>query len=305
MGTHVDRNSGLSHLVEAATALTALIETPKPKGSAAKGTVGSNDTFVSDDDECRQPHATMKAARKWEIFPQKLMEIISDRNLSDIISWLPHGHSFVVVRPDIFTAKVLPKYLPPIDARSSTKYSSFTRKLNRWGFRQATKGPDSGAFHHPLFRRDNPELCLQMECKKTKDYQMIRKRSLPPKKRGLMEKSMTGRSDQNEHSTDHAVPSSTAATVSADDRSVVSFGNSTTFSSISNSELMGTPPSAILSYATNTARGVPFISNNPAFLARTLRQRDKNEVLRASRMMLVHAYMQALQSESGKVPKAL
>lgn len=120
-------------MVEAATALTALFEVPRSNGSSAKNAASSSiETVVTDDDEGRQPIATMKAARKREIFPQKLMEILSDKSLSDIVCWLPHGISFVVLRPDIFTAKVLPKYLPPIDARSGTKYPSFTRKLNRW-----------------------------------------------------------------------------------------------------------------------------------------------------------------------------
>lgn len=131
-GTKIDSNNGLSHLVEAATALTALIEIPKATIPSSKSAVRAPDTVVSDDDEFRQLDATMKSRNKREIFPQKLMEILSDKTLSDIISWLPHGRSFVVVRPDIFTAKVLPKYLPPIDSRSSTKYPSFTRKLNRW-----------------------------------------------------------------------------------------------------------------------------------------------------------------------------
>ncbi|CAJ1952404.1 unnamed protein product [Cylindrotheca closterium] len=308
--TNVDLNNGLSHLVEAATALTALIETPKvtttttATSSSSKSAVESPDTVVSDDDEYRQPaEASMKSSPKREIFPQKLMEILSDETLSDVVSWLPHGRSFVVVRPDIFTAKVLPKYLPPIDSRSSTKYPSFTRKLNRWGFRQATKGPDSGAFHHPLFRRDNPELCLQMECKKTKERQMVRKRSLPPKKRGIIERPTSGHPDQNETSIDHVVPSSPLVT--ADDRSVVSFGGSTTTcSSISNRERTGVPPSSILSSATETKRVTPSISNDAAFVAKVLLQRDQNEILLASRMMLMNAYIQALHGVQGKTPKA-
>jgi hypothetical protein len=32
------------------------------------------------------------------------------------------------------------------------------------GFRQQTCGHDAGAFSHPLFRRDEPEKCLEMEC---------------------------------------------------------------------------------------------------------------------------------------------
>jgi hypothetical protein len=67
-----------------------------------------------------------------EIFPERLMAILKDKTVQDVITWLPHGRSFVIIRPDVFAEKVLPKYLPPADARSSTKYSSFTRKLNRW-----------------------------------------------------------------------------------------------------------------------------------------------------------------------------
>jgi len=166
--------------------------------------------------------------------------------------------------------------------------------INR-GFRQATKGPDSGAFHHPLFRRDNPELCLQMECKKTRERQMIKKKSLPPKKRGVVERSTSGHPDQNENSV--VTQSSSASLVAADDRSVVSFGGSTTCSSVCNRELMGPPPSTVLSSATEAKRATPSISNDATFMAKTLLQRDQNEILRASRMMLLNAYMQALHGE--------
>lgn len=74
----------------------------------------------------------------------------------------------MIIRPDVFSENVLPKYFPSSDSRSSTKYPSFTRKLNRWGFRQATRGPDTGAFHHPLFRRDQTNLCLDMVCQKSR-----------------------------------------------------------------------------------------------------------------------------------------
>ena len=120
--------TGLSHLVEAATALTALVDSQK-KNSAKR--TGSK-PVVSDDDESRTQKAHSKTGKKREIFPQKLMEILADSSLSDVVSWLPHGRSFVIIRPDIFTEQVLPKYLPSVDSRASTKYPSFTRKLNRW-----------------------------------------------------------------------------------------------------------------------------------------------------------------------------
>ena len=60
-------------------------------------------------------------------FPQKVMDVLSDRNVSDIITWLPHGHSFVVLQPDLLVEVVLPKHNFP-----AAKYTSFTRRLNRW-----------------------------------------------------------------------------------------------------------------------------------------------------------------------------
>lgn len=120
--------TGLSHLMEAATALTALVDSKCVADDIATPSEG----IVSDDDETHSKKAAVRATRKRDVFPQKLMEILSDPSLADIASWLPHGRSFVIIRPDIFTDQVLPKYLPPVDARASTKYPSFTRKLNRW-----------------------------------------------------------------------------------------------------------------------------------------------------------------------------
>ena len=140
MAPSVDRSNmsfenigALSQLVEAASALTEL-EVREPTAKKAQSTV-----LVSDDDDT--PRTTAKATentisprnpRKKEIFPQKLMEILADTSSSDIISWLPHGRSFVIIRPDLFCEEVLPKFVPPADSRGSTKYPSFTRKLNRW-----------------------------------------------------------------------------------------------------------------------------------------------------------------------------
>ena len=119
---------GLSHLVEAATALTELVDSPQ-LSSSVNVSPGKLKTVVIDDDDYKRNPSTKS---KREIFPQRLMDILSEPSLSDVISWLPHGRSFVIIRPDIFTEKVLPKYLPPLDSKSSTKYPSFTRKLNRW-----------------------------------------------------------------------------------------------------------------------------------------------------------------------------
>lgn len=250
MAPSLDRGSSsygnigaLSQLVEAASALTEL-EVREPSTKKAQSTV-----LVSDDDEISR--ITAKAnenttapsnPRKKEIFPQKLMEILADSTLSEIVSWLPHGRSFVIIRPDLFCEEVLPRYLPPADSRGSTKYPSFTRKLNRWGFRQATRGADTGAFHHPFFRRDQPELCLKMVCQKSRDRQqgLQKQRSLPPKKRSIPDASSRNLCNSNQLLPSIIASADPAATVSAihpaaqvvapvssDDRSV---GNSSTTS---------------------------------------------------------------------------
>jgi len=62
-----------------------------------------------------------------KIFPQRLMEILAEEDNHDAICWLPHGRAFVVRDRNLFAEKVMPRYFS-----RNAKYSSFTRKLNRW-----------------------------------------------------------------------------------------------------------------------------------------------------------------------------
>ncbi len=130
---------------------------------------------------------TSASAACREMFPLRLHALLADPTVRDVISWLPHGRSFVVLRPDVFANRVLPRYFAPegpsghhskaapgaapaTDAggAGAHKYPSFTRKLNRWGFRQMSRGPDAGAFCHDLFHRDDPGLCHGMVCQKSR-----------------------------------------------------------------------------------------------------------------------------------------
>ena len=56
-----------------------------------------------------------------------MMEILSNEKLSDIITWLPHGRGFVILQKKRFANEVMPKYF-----NKKSKFTSFTRKLNRW-----------------------------------------------------------------------------------------------------------------------------------------------------------------------------
>lgn len=83
-------------------------------------------------------------------FPRKLYDLIADEP-DYLVEWLPHGNSFVVRDQELFCSQVLPKYF------RHTKLTSFQRQLNLYGFRRITKGPDTGAYCHPEFKRDYPE----------------------------------------------------------------------------------------------------------------------------------------------------
>ncbi len=92
------------------------------------------------------------------------MEILSNQDIGDVISWLPHGRGFLIYKKKKFAVEVLPKYF------KQSKFTSFTRKLNRWGFTRVTRGPETGAYYHKLFQRGDLEGCMQMSCQTTNRF---------------------------------------------------------------------------------------------------------------------------------------
>ena len=87
------------------------------------------------------------------------MAILDNEENKNIIAWLPHGKAFFISHIKSFVEKVLNFYF-----KNNSKYTSFTRKLNRWGFTRVNRGPDEGAYYHMLFQRGNYSLCRHMSC---------------------------------------------------------------------------------------------------------------------------------------------
>ena len=94
------------------------------------------------------------------------MKVLSQKEYTDIVTWLPDGKAFTIVRPKAFVAEILPDFF------KSAKYSSFTRKLHRWGFQRHLRGEDAGAFFHKLFLRGRLDLVEKMTCHKLDDSSM-------------------------------------------------------------------------------------------------------------------------------------
>jgi len=98
-------------------------------------------------------------------FPFKLHEILSYDEYHHIIRWQDHGRAWKVHDPSEL-AKIIPKFLP-----RQTKYSSFVRQVNLWGFTRITTGPDRNCYYHNSFTKKNPMKCREM----------IRKKNVPKK----------------------------------------------------------------------------------------------------------------------------
>lgn len=116
-------------------------------------------------------NSTNSVFKNHDIFPQKLMNILSNGEFEDIISWMPDGKSFSIRNKDSLIS-VLRKY-----NFQETKFDSFRRKLHRWGFKVVKKGiKDTRAYHHRFFLRDDPTRCLKMKSRTQRPTNMALKK---------------------------------------------------------------------------------------------------------------------------------
>lgn len=94
-------------------------------------------------------------------FPERLYDLLSHPNhagdISDVITWQPHGRSWTILKPKEFERAILPKFYS-----AKCKYTSFIRQANGWGFRRITQGPDRNSYYHELFLRGMPHLIKLM-----------------------------------------------------------------------------------------------------------------------------------------------
>lgn len=98
-------------------------------------------------------------------FPVKLHYMLTETEkdgLEKIVSWQPHGRCFVVHDQKLFVQRILPCWF------RQTKFSSFQRQLNLYGFRRITNATDKGGYYHELFLRCKPQLCYSIKRTKIK-----------------------------------------------------------------------------------------------------------------------------------------
>ena len=133
-----------------------------------------------------------------------------------------------------------------------------------------------------------------MVCQKSRDRQSVRRTS-PSDDRGLP---VSKRSPVSEEQSDSG-GTCHATSVSADERSVCSNGSSSASNMQCNDKQSTSHSVSIVSTIQHNFGGqLPFISNDPVFVAQTLQERNRNEIMKAAKAMLYDAFLKAKKSET-------
>jgi len=123
-----------------------------------------SDNQVSEN--CNLKHKNSHKGRVKVPFPFKLFDMLTHLELtgqnSDVVSWLPHGRSFLVHNTKEFESSVLPFFF------QQKKYKSFQRQLNIYSFKRITDGRDKGSYYHERFLRDKRFLLMEVQRTKVK-----------------------------------------------------------------------------------------------------------------------------------------
>lgn len=96
-----------------------------------------------------------------QTFPRKLHEMLEAESNGTIVHWTSSGLAFRIADVSLFSTEVLPKYF------KTSKFSSFQRNLNLYGFAKIRKGPETDSYYHPGFVRGD-EAGLSQLRKRTK-----------------------------------------------------------------------------------------------------------------------------------------
>ena len=108
-----------------------------------------------------QSPQTQPKTRK--LFIEKLFDVVSDPENSEILSWNEEGDGFIITDLQQFEAQILPVYFGDI------RYNSFLRQLNMYYF-EYVKDHDEGykLFTNPQFLKGRQDL-LRSIPHRTKD----------------------------------------------------------------------------------------------------------------------------------------
>jgi len=92
-------------------------------------------------------------------FPDKLMQAISEQTNEEIVAWLPDGKSFAIFDRQKFCMSILSQFF------KESMFSSFIRKLRRWGFVRLNSSKGTDCFYHPMFFKNQNDCAFELNRK--------------------------------------------------------------------------------------------------------------------------------------------
>lgn len=109
------------------------------------------------------PSLVDSGKKKFPILLHRVLDQLEAENKAHYFGWMPHGRSFMIRNRQMFIKEILPAYFGM--AKGETSYCSFTRQVNKYGFRRLTKasGKDQGSYYHECFIRGQVFLTFRMK----------------------------------------------------------------------------------------------------------------------------------------------
>ncbi|OEU23183.1 hypothetical protein FRACYDRAFT_166764, partial [Fragilariopsis cylindrus CCMP1102] len=120
-----------------------------------------------------------------------------DRSFSegygDVVSWVDDGQAFRVHNAEVFVDHIMRRFF------KQTKYKSFQRQLNLYGFNRIQHGNCKGGYKHKFFRRGQRTMCqLIARCAaRDKDQEDSTDYIEKLARSGLITKGETGRNNKS------------------------------------------------------------------------------------------------------------
>lgn len=108
---------------------------------------------------------SMKQSNTFPFRLHEMLDTVAQEGSESIVSWCAGNHTaFKVHKPQDFVKTIMPRFF------QQTKYKSFQRQCNLWGFERLLHGPEKGGYEHPdgFFVRGNPSLVNKMVRRKIK-----------------------------------------------------------------------------------------------------------------------------------------
>jgi hypothetical protein len=114
---------------------------------------GENDDHIENNDNDDEL-STEQTSFPWKL--HLMLEYAEKENYQHIVSWVKDGSAFKVHNSHEFVEKVMPEYF------DQTKYDSFRRQVNMYGFTRLTQDEDRGVICHPSFVKGARYLCVNI-----------------------------------------------------------------------------------------------------------------------------------------------